>query len=211
LKIVAYILTLWVLFSDAAKPIKWELIRNENGIKVYTADVPEYPVKAIKTEVEFDAKLAHVVAVIMDVSNYTQWVYHCSESKLLQQTSPRKLIYRHVTSAPWPVQDRDQISAFTLTQKADGSLYVNSKTINNVLAEQPNYVRVTNSKAQWKLTALPNGKVGAEYQLFFNPAGSIPSWILNFFIANGPFETMLKVRERAKTSPYNKAELSDFF
>ena len=192
------ILLLCLMHLGASDPIKWELVKKGQGIQVYAAKVPDYPVKSIRTELEMDAKLPQVMATIMDVANYKTWVYHCKKSTILQKISPNEVIYHHITDAPWPVSDRDQVSHFKLTQKPDGTVLINSHTVNDVMAEQAGYVRVKNAKAQWKLVPLNNGKVKAEYELFFDPAGEVPPWIINTFIANGPFESMVKLKERVK-------------
>jgi hypothetical protein len=67
-----------------------------------------------------------------------------------------------------------------------------------VLPEQTGLVRVKNAKAQWKFIPITDGKVKAEYELYFDPAGDVPAWVINAFIANGPYESMVKLRERVK-------------
>jgi hypothetical protein len=192
------ILLLCLMHLGASDPIKWELVKKGQGILVYSAKVPEYPVKSVRAELQIDAKVSDVVATIMNVGSYQHWVYHCKKSTILQKISPNEVIYHHITDAPWPVSDRDQVSHFKLTQKTDGTVFINSHTVNEVLPEQAGLVRVKNAKAQWKFIPISNNKVKAEYELFFDPAGDVPAWVINVFIANGPFESMVKLKERVK-------------
>lgn len=195
------VVAIWLLNLTGAKaqtPLVWHKVKEANNIKVFTANAPNYPVKGIRTEVIFDAPIEQVIAVAMDISNYPNWIYHCYKTEIVKQPSAQEIIYYHVTDAPWPVDDRDQYSITKLTKQPDGSYWMNSHTLANYGAEVKGNVRVKNGKAIWHFTPLPNGKTKGEYELFFDPEGYIPGWMINLFIAEGPYVTMLNMQGEIK-------------
>ena len=189
----------------------WLLSKDEDGIKIYTSSNPAYAVKGIKAELEFDAALPQVLAVVMDVANYKNWVYSCAQSRILKQVSKSELIYYHITDAPWPATDRDLVSKFTAARINETSVEITSGHLPDYLPVQEEYVRVKRTEASWKFTQLPNGKVKAEYRLFIDPGGSVPAWMMNLFITDGPYQSMLKMKKEVKRDVYAKAKMDDYF
>jgi hypothetical protein len=185
-------------FTFAHAPIFWHMVKQANNIKVFTSNVPDYPVKGIRAEVIFDAPVENVLKVAMNVNHYPNWIYKCKKSVLVKQVSKQEVIYYHITDAPWPVDDRDQYSVTKLSKHTDGSYWMHSHTLPNYGSEVDGNVRVKTGKATWHFITLPNGQTKGEYELFFDPAGHIPSWIINLFIAEGPYVTMLNMQREVK-------------
>ena len=175
---------------------QWKQVKNEKGINVYTTNREGYEVKGVKVETTFNCGVQAIVNAIMDVRSYPNWVYACSETRLLKTISNDELIYYHVTNAPWPVNDRDLVSLFELKKFKDGTVTIQSRSINNFFEERSGYVRVKSSSARWVFTPDQNGKTHAYYELFFNPGGNIPAWMVNLFITEGPYQSMLKLKKR---------------
>ena len=66
-------------------------------------------------------------------------------------------------------------------------------------------VRITDMQGEWKFTPIQDGIVTIEYSLRLDPAGSVPDWITNLFIDNGPYHSMLKFKEMLKLERHQKA------
>jgi hypothetical protein len=64
---------------------EWKLATDKEGIKVYTSQVPDSKVKAIKVECEINATQAQLVALLMDVNTSAEWVYHTKSCVLIKQ------------------------------------------------------------------------------------------------------------------------------
>ncbi len=183
------------ILTAANAPIAWHLVKSASNIQVFTSNVPNYPVKGIRAEVVFDAPITQVLKVAMDVNHYPNWIYKCKKSVLVKQVSAQEVIYYHITDAPWPVADRDQYSVTKLSKHIDGSYWMHSHTLPDYRGNEEGNVRIKNGKATWHFIPLANGQTKGEYELFFNPEGYIPSWIINLFIAEGPYVTMLNMQK----------------
>lgn len=177
-----------------AQPV-WKLQRETSTMKIYTATLPGSRIQSVKAEIIFDTSLDRAVQEIMNVSAYTEWVHSCGASILFNKQNDSTLVYRHVTKLPWPFENRDQVSRFSLRQKADGTVSISSKLLTD-FPTYPDCIRIQQSKAEWVLTPLAATKVKAVYELSFDPGGQIPSWMVNAFIDKGPFESFIKLQKR---------------
>jgi hypothetical protein len=173
----------------------WILQRNENGIKIYTSTSSATQVKSVKAELQFTEPITTIAKSIYSVSEYSKWVYQCSQSDILKVINDSVLIYRHVTDLPWPFEDRDQVSKYTITKELKSkTITISSKTIEGY-DEYKGYFRLKQSEARWELTPQLNGTVKAIYFLMFDPGGNIPSWLVNLFITDGPYQSFINLKK----------------
>jgi hypothetical protein len=57
------------------------------------------------------------------------------------------------------------------------------------------YVRVNSAQIQWVLTSLASNKTKAVQTGYADPAGRLPSSMINRFVDNGPYQTMVELRD----------------
>ena len=200
----------FIIFSSFTLTQKdnWQLAKDKNGIKIYIRNEEGSAIKSIKATMTFNASLSALTAIVMDVENYPQWVYHCKETKLIKNIAGKELLYYHVTYAPWPVSYRDNISRFMVSQnKTDYSISITSSVINGVLPEKSEYVRVKKSNASWNFKRVNKNTIAAEYTLSFDPGGNVPAWLINLFITEGPYDTFIKMKLLVDEDKYKNASL----
>jgi ribosome-associated toxin RatA of RatAB toxin-antitoxin module len=186
----------------------WQLAKDKNGIKIYIRNEECSAIKSIKATMTFNASLSALTAIVMDVENYPQWVYHCKETKLIKNIEGKELVYYHVTQAPWPISYRDNVSRFIVSQnKTDYSISIKSSVVNGVLPEKSDYIRVKKSNASWNFKRINKNTIAAEYILSFDPGGNVPAWLINLFITEGPYETFIKMKLLVDEEKYKNASL----
>jgi hypothetical protein len=186
----------------------WTLKKDENGIKVYTKSTEDSPIKSIKVILEFDVPISAVVAVIGDIPAYSTWVYQCKKSEVIKQISPTSGIFHHMTEAPWPFDDRDHVSMYEVTRDANTKVItVKSHVVTGIYPEKEGYVRLKKSRANWTLTPVGENKVAATYELSFDPEGSVPAWLINMFITEGPYQSLSKMKQKVHEKKYLDAPL----
>jgi hypothetical protein len=184
------------LMQYALAQSNWHLQKNENGIKIFTAESTSSPVKSVKAEIDINQSIEKVAAAIMNVALYKEWIYSCIESQLIKKVNDTVVIYRHITDAPWPFEDRDQVSQFTLTRnRENGYIYITS-LLQTDYPEQKGFIRIKNSNERSLLIPQKNRTVKAIYNLNFDPAGNIPSWLMNIFITDGPYKSFVNLKNR---------------
>ncbi len=185
---------LWMHHSPAQ--YNWKLEKQKDGISVYLSDVPGSNFKAVKTECTLTGSYIKLVALLTNVSRFPDWIYHCKSSTLLQQKNPLDFIYYSETSMPWPVSNRDEIIHMRIkTDSLPRFLIITGNGEPDFLPRIISKVRVPHYEASWKVTMPTTKTIQISYILEIDPGGSIPAWVANSFIVDGPYGTMKNLAE----------------
>jgi disulfide oxidoreductase YuzD len=187
----------------------WALKQDKDGVKIYTAKVPDSKVKAIKVECELDATLSQAVAVVMDIKNSKRWVYRTASAYIIKRSSPSDLYYYSLVKMPFPVSNRDFIAHLIVKQDPKTKVVtIDGPCVANMVPQKKKVVRVTNSTGRWLLTPDGANHVKIVYTLHADPAGSIPSWLTNMFITQGPSQSFKKLKVEIQKPVYKNAKLA---
>jgi hypothetical protein len=201
LGIIFFVNTSFILKAD------WQLKKNKNGIKVYTKTSENSPIKEVKCITNFNSTLSGLVAFIKDIPAHTQYIYKCKSAFVIRHVNDTNLYYYHETETPWPVVNRYGVINYKIYQnKNTKQITINSVGVLGIYPKQNNKVEVEKLIGYWIFTPLSNGTVNGEYYLFLNPGGEIPSWIINFFVTDGPYLTILKMKDLLMTKTYQQAK-----
>ena len=174
-----------------------ELRKSEHGISVYACKVTDSKLKSIKAEFIVPARPSVLVGHMLNVDQYIQWQYRMIEAAPLKRVSDREVIYRSEVQAPWPVSNRDLIVNFSVKQDPNTKVMTFTlKGIPEYVPHKKGVVRIPRSEGKWVVTPIGKDKVKVEYSLKVDPGGSIPAWLLNLSIAEGPYESFRNLIDR---------------
>ena len=187
----------------------WELKTEKEGIKVYTRTFPDSKFKAIRVEMDLEATLSQLVAVLMDVRTATEWVYATKSAVLLKQVSPSEVIYYSEVKLPWPVSNRDFVARLKASQDARTKVVtIDGPTLSDYVPVKDGIVRVTKSEGKWVLTPVGSHHIKVQYTLRTDPGGDLPAWLFNLFVTKGPTESFEHLKEQLKKPAYVHARLA---
>jgi hypothetical protein len=183
--------------SGIAQKKDWQLAKKEDGILIYTRPNQEgLPVKELRIVTEVKSSLSAIVSLLSDKAAYPQWVYGCAESTFLENISETESYHYQITSMPWPIQNRDIIIHSRVVQDPE------TKVVSLIARGQPDYipvkgeyVRVRSYRADWKFVPKENGIIEMEFIVSVDPAGSIPNWLINMAVAEGPKKSIKGLKE----------------
>jgi len=176
---------------------KPDLALDKEGIKVYLTKFDTTAFKEYRAVMTVNANIDTIVKQLVDVKNLKKWNYKTRKSELLKKTSDTSWIFYMTHHLGWPIQDRDHVSKVTLTRNE----YERIITIlpeNHLLKDKPGYVRLTNFKGFWYLKKVSNTKTLVIQQIYGNPGGHIPAFMVNMVITKGPFDTFRELRKRVE-------------
>ena len=177
----------------------WQLVKEKNGIRVYTSGSETKAIKSIKVTGVFEGTPQKLWAIVQDVEKQKEWVYGTKSSHLIERISPSELLYYVETEVPWPVSNRDVPIRMKMSEdKASQTLVISTVGLPGAVPASSDKVRVPHYAARWEVKAVSNDKIKVDYYLNLNPGGAIPPWIANMFITKGPFETFANLRELLK-------------
>jgi START domain len=179
-----------LLGLQVADDPKWQLVKEDQDLRVYTAVAGSGSFKSIKVEAVFEGSWDKFMAIVLDIENQPNWVYGTRRASLLKQVSNREILYYVETDLPWPASDRDTVIRMRIKENRPGNiLTVTSVGEPRSFPLQENKVRVDRYGAKWEVKALGKDKLSFSYQLQVDPAGNLPGWIVNLFVSKGPYET----------------------
>ena len=179
--------------TDEINP--WKHTREGEGITVYTRGGESSGFKEIKATVTLDCSLQTLVGALTDYGNYKNWIYSTTDSYTITKVSDlENTVYQYI-DAPWPLSDRDVCMRIKLAQDPKTlHVTVDSKSENSLKDNVDGVVRVPYNNAHWDIVPIAKNKLSCTYTLKTNPGGSIPAWIANMFITDGPYESILKLK-----------------
>jgi hypothetical protein len=206
--IISFCLTMLASLPGKAQE-DWKLKVNKEGIEIYTKpSILNAKLKAIRVRCVLPATLSQLVAIVLDVNTGAEWVYSTKSSTLLKQVSPAEVYYYSEVELPWPCSNRDFIAHLTARQDPRTKVVtIDGPTVDGMVPEKKNIVRVSRSSGKWIITPLPNRSVRIDYTLETDPGGSLPAWLVNLFVTKGPMETFRKLKEQVQKPAYRNVKL----
>jgi hypothetical protein len=188
---------LLTVLSFAAGKEDWELKKDENGIKVYTRLSEGSNLKEVRVVNEVHSSLSAIVALLLDTKNYPSWIYACSEAQTLKLVNDKEQYQYTVTDVPWPVSDRDVVSYFKIEQNAPtGIVTMTNSGMADYIPEKSGRVRVQHFQSKYTLTPAEDGIVKVEFELYLDPGGSVPAWLINANIVTAPYNTTVSMSKQ---------------
>ena len=173
----------------------WDLVKENEGVKVYTRTNEVMSFKEFRATMTVKAKVEDFVSVLYDVDGLTSWGYNISEAKLLERPNDTIQIYYAVAKAPWPYKDRDGIYKNTFDwDKNSGSLTVDIELLEDERELSKSFVRM-DGYGFWKVEKISANELKIDFQMQVDPGGSIKAWMANMFVTDSPFKTMTGIRE----------------
>jgi hypothetical protein len=196
------------LLTGDSIPAKWTLKKYQNGIAVYTRMSESSTLKEVRCVNTVHSSLSAIVALLKDADNCPEWIYACSESKILKMISNTEQYQYLVTDVPMPFSDRDIVTDQKITQDPKTKVVtIKSMSMPKYYPVQENRVRVEDFHSQYTLTPLADGNVYVEFELYVDPGGAVPAWLVNMNIVRGPFNTTVAMLDQLKKSKYSSAHL----
>ena len=173
---------------------EWDLVSNENWIRVYKSEMSASNYKRIKVECTVDGTIDKLVRILNDVSNHKNWIYNTKNAYLVKKVNASEYYYYTETTLPWPMQNRDAVVHIKFQRD------VANRALNIVAYGEPDYmplvsgkVRVPRSANSWQVTVPEPNKLHIVYIFEAEPGGHIPPWLVNTFVNKGPYESFRKL------------------
>jgi hypothetical protein len=173
--------------GDAGVP--WEEAAKDNGITIYSREVPGSETREMKAQGTIDARPEEVWKAIRDYPNYTKTMPYTAEAKTLQSEDDGKVLYFYSRLDLPFVSNRDYvIKIIDQSDWQDGKGYYRvSWTKFDAPKGDPRFVegkdgvvRTPVNDGYWTLQGQDNGtKTWAVYFVHSDPGGAVPKWIAN--------------------------------
>lgn len=180
--------------------LNWQLVKDKDAVKVYTATPKSGSLKYIKVEAVLNGTIPKFVDIFKNVPDQTQWVYKTKQAYILHSNTANDFLYYNETALPWPMSNRDV--AIHMKIKEDSlhhQLVITSVGDPTAIPQKENRVRVPCFEGNWTVRAVGANKLQVAYYLNIDPGGTIPAWISNLFITKGPYETFINLAKQLRS------------
>jgi hypothetical protein len=175
---------------------EWKFIKERDGIKVYTRNEEDNPVKSYKGVVDMNTDMARLRKVIGSTDSFDWWDDNIKEIKVLEYQKEKLIKYYLIYDVPWPFEDRDLcVESLITNDSVTGKRMVRATPLRDVIPENPDMVRIKNYWQSWTMEPAGNGIIHVTLEGSVDPAGSIPAWIINMVITDTPLNIIKKVRD----------------
>ncbi len=200
--------TLLVLFLLIAGGNDWVLKKDKDHITVYTRKKADSDYKELKCVSTVKTSLSAIVKMLTDVDDYTDWIFHCESSKVVKKVNDAELYYYQLTSAPFPVSDRDMVAHLIITQDSKSKkVTVTADAAEGLVPEKDDIVRIKKFHSSYTLIPKEKGMVEIDYEMGADPGGNIPAWLVNMAIVKGPFTTQQMMNKILAGAKYKSVKL----
>ena len=175
------------------------LKKENNDLKVYTCDSENEKFKTLRAELVLkNTSFEKLLTFVEDIDNYVNWQYNAVAANLIRKTPQHGLRYRMIVDAPWPLADRELIAEMsTRFDTVAQILHITTRSV--VVADAPvdgNMVRIPFSEGTWRVSRAYAGALRIDYRLRIDPGGYVPAWLANMAMAEGPFYSFTKLKEK---------------
>jgi len=187
-----------LLWGTAVASEGWTEFADSRGVRSFYKEMEGTKVLAMKGVGDLDVPLSKILGVILDGSKSTEWVDMLVKYDDVRQ-SDTVTVEMQRYDMPWPIWDREFVLRRTDTfDAANHRVSVHYKSV-----EDPHFplssdaVRGVDSGSFWTFQALPGGRTHIEIEVFVDPRGEIPSWLVNAIQKAWPRNTFDALRARA--------------
>lgn len=174
---------------------EWKLAKSGDGIEVYTRNRAEDKIKEFRVTTTVQQPLKRIENLLEDVEAYPTWQDNCEESEVVEKIDNKTVISRYTSSTPFPFSDRDVVLKMTKKPQSDGRVIYQIENAADAIEERDKFVRIPRAGGRWELESKGNSATLVTYQFYADPGGNVPSWLVNMFIVQGPYNSFKQMRE----------------
>jgi hypothetical protein len=208
----ALILAFWIGASPpsaSALPFdlaaaEWEELKEKRGIRTFRWQPPGHDLFAFKGIGVIDAPIATVATLFADWTRMVDWVPDLVDARIVRYVSAVERVQYMLFETPFVVKDRD----FVVRTRAhvDRETHVVRIEFHSVVDEdapETENVRGRIVAGEYLLEPLAEDeKTRLTLQVYLDPKGSVPRWIVNRMQRSFPARTIGALRERCSRGDF---------
>jgi hypothetical protein len=181
----------------------WELsTETGDGIKVFTRAKSGSDVREVQAQGTIDAPPARVFKVLGDLESYKDFMPYTKESKVVAKEGKSTFFYSYIS--PPIVDNRDYTLKLIDESAADFYKIVWEPANDRGPPPRDGAVRLKVNKGHWLLEPNEDGtKTFATYYLYTDPAGAIPTWLVNKANRDSVPDIIRAIRKRVPNKRYD--------
>jgi len=171
---------------------EWKLKKDTNAIKIFTRSLPNESFDEYKAQTVIDNPIEGILNELLTAPKYFE---NCPSgvSYYVKQLNDNQHVFYAHKDLPWPLKDRDLVTLLTVNKISDKKYKLTLESLPNVIPEKEKTLRIKKLMGFWLLEEIDK-KTKVTQQLFVNPEGSLPKFVVNSLLVKGPYKTFSDLR-----------------
>lgn len=187
------VIILFLLSTVCAKAqTDWELEKSDNGIEIYTREIPEVEIKEFKAKTVVEAPMDELIAALDNIDDHPEWMSDITFARTIPD-SPH--ITHYNIKLPFPFKNRYVVME-NVAESGGDSHRIEMWTSELELDDVDDHVRIPYVKGYWQFTKIDDSTTEVVYQFVSDPGGKVPDWLVNAFVVQSPYKTLTKLKKR---------------
>jgi len=193
--VIALLLTASLAFAS-----DWEFISDKDGVQTYKSEVEGSPLLGFRGVATLDVHISKLLGLILDDDKCTDWIDLLTECSVPRRLADNvDLTYQRYDLA-WPISDRD----YSVRRSVELDLAKSEVTIlfesveHDAIPEYEGNIRATVMRTRWKMSVVEGDKTHIDSEVFTDPKGAIPAWLVNRVQGGWARKSILALEEGAQ-------------
>jgi hypothetical protein len=196
-------MALFVIAAHPSHATEWNIEDSTtDGIQVLRKEVGDSTLVAFRGIGVVEAPLPLVATVILDTNRRLEWIEGLDDSRIIRWGDNYSFIeYDHI-DMPIFMQDRDFVSKIIMSfDLSKTEMVFHYQPSDDPSVPRTNYIRGELIDATFILSSIDDDKkTRVDASFLCDPKGSIPKWLVNFFLKDWPKKTFRNLRKEVLKS-----------
>ncbi len=195
MKLLSYILIVLTALGSGIDEEDWELRKSIDNIDIYTRGVEESKLKEFKATTVFEnTSLEDVFEQVYEAPRYTENCSYNTSYYIESLSSEKERYFYYSEKLPWPLKNRDVVTRLHIAEQTQDKIFIAIEAAPEYLDKKNQTIRIHNLSGYWLLEKHPEG-IKATQQIFMDPGGSVPSFLVNSLLVKGPLKTFSTLKK----------------
>lgn len=162
-----------------AEAQEWRSVLVRDGVQVFSRPVEGSPIWELRAAATFPVPPQRLLAALADTAAYPQNLPPTESVRLLRREGDVSWVYM-VLNPPF-IARRDSCIRTMISRLADGRLISAwQAAVDGCPPPQRGLVRIERNHGRWLLTPAQGGQATeVDYELYTDPGGQVPAWLVN--------------------------------
>ncbi len=188
-----------LLTLDSSSQNDWELKRDKDDIVIYTKESKDNPLKEYRATAIIESPLNEVYQFLSDLEYRPAWVVRCSGLEIIDTVGGNQIRYHTSYEIPWPLADRDLVVVADLSfDEANRKARLLTIRTDTQFPLKKGIVRMLKYKEDVVLEELGPQRTRFNAEGFADPGGNVPAWLVNMFLVDGIYDSVVSTRMEIK-------------
>jgi len=174
----------------------WTLVRSNNGVDTYVNDRTSDGFREFRGVTKMAATFEEARDVIKDIPGNIHWLPSCRRAELIRTISETELLVYIVSTAPWPVHDRDCVWKRHYVVNTEDHFRLVFTASDEEYEGETGLVRILNARGVWEVKRLADDTAEVSFQYLGDGGGTVPRSFVNSATKRIPEKALLALFAR---------------